>query len=108
MIGESGGSAVGAAIRGGNENWKQAGAEGAVDGVFKVVVGAVTDKVAGDFPVTSIPKDSVKILPAVQKVLVSKAAAVKTGSGLIDEFVTKPKVVQTVKDSYIKPVFKKK
>ena len=108
MIGESGGSAVGAAIRGGDENWKKAGAEGAVDGVFKVVVGAVTDKVSGDFPVVSVPKDSVKILPAIQKVLVSKTAAVKTGSGLLDEFVTKPKVVQAVKDNYIKPAFQKK
>ena len=89
------------------EDWAKAGAEGAVDGVFKVAVGTVTDGLAGDFPKTVLGKGSTNILPAVKNVLVSKTAVVKTASGFIDEFGVKPKVVQPIKDS-LKPYFQKK
>ena len=101
---ESGGSAAGAAIRGGDEDWKKAAAEGAIDGSFKAIVGAATDGVAGDFPSVPSPKNASGIIPAVKNVLISKTAATKTASGMLDEFGVKPKVVQPIKDA-IKPAF---
>ena len=90
MTGESGGSAAGAFLRG--EDWQKAGKEGAVDGVFKVIVSTATDGIAGDYPQVELPKSAASSAAAAKKVLLSRAAAVKTTSGMIDEFEIKPRV----------------
>ena len=96
MVGESGGSAAGAYLRG--EDWQKAGKEGAVDGVFKVIVSTATDGVAGDYPQVELPKSAASAVGAAKKVLLSKAAAAKTTSGMIDEFGIKPKVANLKKE----------
>ena len=106
VTGETGGSAAGAYIRGGDENWKQAAAEGLVDGVLKAGVGAITDGIVGDAPDITIPKGSLNILPTMKNVIVNKPALTKIGSSLTDEFAVKPIVGQPIKDE-IKKVFKK-
>lgn len=103
IAGETGGSAAGAYIRGGDENWKQAAAEGLTDGVFKAGVGAVTDGITSNAPDISIPNGS--SASTMKNVLVNKTAATKIVSSLTDEFVVKPGVVQPIKDE-IKTAFK--
>lgn len=98
VAGESGGSAAGSALRGGEENWKQSAVEGLVDGAFKTAVGVATDKLAGEGAELLKPKGPIKILPAMKNVLVNKPAAVKIGSSLTDEFGIKPIVAKPVKD----------
>jgi hypothetical protein len=106
VVGESAGSAVGAAVRGGEEDWVSAGAQGAVDGVFKVGVGAVTDGIVGEAPDVTIPSGALKILPTMKNVLVNKPSLQKIGSSLTDEFVIKPVVstpIKAVIDTALKP-----
>lgn len=90
VAGESAGSAVGAAVRGGKEDWVNAGAQGAVDGIFKAGVGAITDGIVGDAPDVTIPSGAVKILPTMKNVIVNKPSLQKIGSSLTDEFIVKP------------------
>jgi len=104
--GESVGSAVGAAVRGGDEDWMKAGAQGAVDGIFKAGVGAVTDGIVGDAPDVTIPNGAVKILPTMKNVIVNKPSMQKIGSSLTDEFVVKPvgsAPIKTAIDQAMKP-----
>lgn len=106
VAGEAGGSAAGAAIRGGDEDWLKAGTEGAVDGIFKAGVGAATDGIVGDAPKAVLPKGPTKILGTMKNVLVNKASGQKIASSLTDEFAVKPKATQPVKDA-LKGVFDK-
>ncbi|HZK62271.1 MAG TPA: hypothetical protein VFC41_09340, partial [Anaerovoracaceae bacterium] len=104
--GESVGSAVGAAVRGGDEDWLNAGAQGAVDGIFKVGVGAVTDGIVGGAPIVTLPSGAVKILPSMKNVIVNKSSLQKIGSSLTDEFVVKPVGSAPIKaaiDNALKP-----
>lgn len=97
VAGESGGSAAGAAIRGGDEEWAKAGAQGAIDGIFKVGVGAVTDGIVGDAPDVTIPSGALKILPTMKNVIINKPSLQKIGSSLTDEFVVKPVISAPIK-----------
>jgi len=93
--GEAVGSAVGDANRP-DGDWLKAGTEGAIDGVFKVAVGTITDKVAGDANIV-LPKGTPKFLPTMKNVLVNKSSASKVGGTLTDEFYVKPKGVNPIK-----------
>lgn len=106
IVGEAGGSAAGAAIRGGDEDWVSAGAQGAVDGTFKATVGTITDGIVGDAPDVSLPKGPVQITSTMKNVLVNKASGEKIASGLTDEFVVKPLGAQPIKD-VVKDALKK-
>jgi hypothetical protein len=99
VVGEAGGSAAGAAIRGGKEDWVSSGAQGAVDGIFKVGVGAVTDGIVGDAPDVTIPSGVLKVMPTMKNVIVNKASLQKIGSSLTDEFVIKPVGSTPIKES---------
>lgn len=98
VAGESGGSAAGSALRGGEENWKQSAVEGLIDGTFKTAVGAVTDKLAGEGAELLKPKGPIKVLSTMKNVLVNKPSAVKIGSSLTDEFGIKPFIAKPIKD----------
>jgi len=97
VVGETVGSAAGAALRGGKEDWLKAGTEGMVDGIFKAGVNTAMDNMVGDLPDLKISGGSVEIIPTMKNVLVNKTAGQKIGGSLIDEFAVKPIVVDTVK-----------
>ncbi|MFA9424642.1 MAG: hypothetical protein ACERLG_13765, partial [Sedimentibacter sp.] len=99
VAGEAVGSAVGESNRP-NGDWIKAGKEGAIDGAFKAIVGAATDKVAGDTNIV-LPKGATNILPTMKNVLVNKSSASKIGGALTDEFIVKPKIVNPIKKSVV-------
>lgn len=115
-----GGEAIGQGI---TDGWEGA-AKGAVDGTFKVGVGAITDKVAGggfgnDMVTTSLKNGSVRVAVKsgdkwIGRVLSETGAKVfkdnkvtqqvgqsliKGASGLVDEFGIKPGLADPIKDS---------
>jgi len=115
------GESIGGSITNGTKGFK----DGLVDGVFKVGVGAVTDKIGGsgfgnDMSNLALKNGSVrvaiksgdkwvgKILSAssaskfIDKKMISQVnqSFVKATSGLIDEFGIKPGITQPIKDSY--------
>lgn len=115
------GEMVGGAITEGVKGAK----DGFVDGVFKVGVGAVTDKLGGsgygnEVTTTTLKNGNVQIAvksgeqwvnktvsPAVAKKYISQKtnaqwfqSTVKGASGLLDEFGIKPGVAEPIKDSY--------
>ena len=91
VIGESAGSAAGAALR--NENVGEAFTGGLKAGAYKAAVGAITDAVAGELPNPVINRGSFKAVPNMKNVVVSGAGGVKLGSALVDEYVTKPAIL---------------
>ncbi len=104
---ESAGSAAGAYIRG--EDYVQAWQNGYVDGVHKVVVGTVTDKIIGDAPGVDLPDVPIRVDTTLKKVFSGKEARTKVGVGLTDEFGLKPNILEPAKKAIEveRPQFKK-
>jgi len=91
ILGESVGSAAGAALRG--EDAEKALSEGMKSGAYKATVGAVTDMVAGDLPNPVVTRGSFKAVPNMKNVIVSNTSATKIGTAIIDEYGVKPVVM---------------
>jgi hypothetical protein len=104
VVGETAGSAAGAALRG--EDVGKAAYGGLIDGTSKAAVGAISDKLAGDLPAISAPKkpltDSIRSIPTMKNVIVSKAGGTKIATAVIDEYGVKPIITDPVKDALVK------
>lgn len=88
VLGETAGSATGAALRG--EDVKKSLEDGFKGGAYKATVGAVTDKLAGNLPNPVISRGSFKEIPNMKNVIISKAGGTKVASTLTDEYIIKP------------------
>jgi len=91
ILGESAGSAAGAALRG--EDTGKALIAGIKSGAYKATVGAVTDMVAGDLPNPIVTRGSFRAVPNMKNVILSKPSATKIGATFIDEYGIKPVVI---------------
>lgn len=105
---ESGGSAAGAYIRG--EDYIQAAQNGYVDGVHKVTVGAVADKIFGEAPDVDLPDVPIRVDSTLKKVFTNQGAKDKIKTALTDEFVLKPAALEPAKNliQVERPEFAKK
>lgn len=105
---ESGGSAAGAYLRG--EDYIQAAQNGYVDGVHKVTVGAVADKIFGEAPDVDLPDVPIRVDSTLRKVFTNQGAKDKIKTALTDEFVLKPAALEPAKNliQVERPEFAKK
>jgi len=100
VAGESTGTAAGAAIRGGTEDWRLAAKQGFVDGAGKATMGAIGDKLTENMASVALPKDApAKFFQTTKNVLRNKGSLTKVALGLTDEFAVKPVVINSVKDA---------